>query len=226
MAKTWVQGPEPELVKNYGSEPDQLVEFYGNFQSQESTQPTIALIHGGYWRPANNREHMRALAAKIANHGYLVANIEYRREPLNPEVTMQDIQSALQTIENPVALIGFSVGGQLALINSESIHEIHKLILLAPVTDLERTKAESLGEDAVEAFFGQEELTKYDPMKRDYHSHLFIIHGDCDQRVPIAHSRDFAKAKGASLMEISGADHFDVIDPAGLAFELIINALA
>jgi hypothetical protein len=34
------------------------------------------------------------------------------------------------------------------------------------------------------------------------------------------------KIKGGSITEISGADHFDVINPESFAFELILRALA
>ena len=62
-------------------------------------------------------------------------------------------------------------------------------------------------------------------MNKKYGAHLYIIHGDADDRVPIQHSRDFAKLKGASLMEIPGADHFEVINPESIAFELILQLL-
>ena len=39
--------------------------------------PLVTLIHGGYWRPVHNREHMRALAGKLVAHGFKVANIDY-----------------------------------------------------------------------------------------------------------------------------------------------------
>ena len=170
---------------------------------------------------------MRALAAKIADSGFRVANIEYRREALHPEKTFADVRLALNFIldSNPdlIAIIGFSVGGQMALLNSDLAH---KLILLAPVTDLVRNKNEELGEGAVAEFFGEKSFDGFDPMKLDFNSHIYVIHGDSDNRVPIAHSRDFVRIKGGALTEISGADHFDVINPEGLAFELILKALA
>ena len=217
MATAWVEGPEPVSTSNYGPHADQLIEFYGH------TGPTVAMIHGGYWRAVHNRKHMRALASKIADNGFQVANIEYRREPLTPRETFEDVTTALKTLESIDSIIGFSVGGQIALLNADLAH---KLILLAPVTNLERTKAEQLGDGAVVEFFGTEDLHEFDPMNRSYSSHLYLIHGDSDQRVPITHSRDFVKAKGGSLMEISGGDHFDVIHPEGIAAELILRTLS
>ena len=216
MTSPWKAGPEPDRTISYGDAIDQVIEFY------DSDGPLVALIHGGYWRPTHNREHMRALGSKLAANGFKVANIEYRRDPSNPEKLFNDVNAALAKLPESIALVGFSVGGQLALISKSSAH---KLILLAPITDLARTKAENLGEGAVDAYFGSTDLNQYDPMLKSYDQHLYILHGDADDRVPLEHSRDFAKAKGASLMEISGGDHFAMVDPDGIAFELILHTL-
>jgi pimeloyl-ACP methyl ester carboxylesterase len=216
MTTPWVVGPLPDQTISYGDAIDQVIEFYNG------TGPLVTLIHGGYWRPTHNREHMRALAAKLAENGFRVANIEYRRDPGSPEKLFQDVDAALSSLNGSIALIGFSVGGQLALIGKS---DAHKLILLAPITDLQRTKSENLGEGAVELFFGDCELKQFDPMQKNYDQHLYIIHGDADDRVPLEHSRDFARAKGASLMEVTGADHFAMVDPDGLAFSLILQTL-
>lgn len=216
MQTPWVAGPEPDRVTSYGSHPDQIIEFY------DGDGPLVTLIHGGYWRAVHTREHMRALGSKLAAHGFQIANIEYRREAGKPDYLFDDVNTALTELTNSIALIGFSVGGQIAMVSKSNAH---KLILLAPVTDLERTKEEGLGDNAVLEFFGNTALSPYDPMKKDYNQHLYIIHGDKDQRVPLSHSRDFAKAKGASLMEIAGGDHFSVINPDDLAFDLILRTL-
>ena len=216
MTAPWKIGPEPDQVISYGESIDQIIDIYNG------DGPLVTLIHGGYWRPVNNREHMRALAGKLVTHGFKVANIEYRRDPGNPQKLFDDVNKALELLTDSIALVGFSVGGQIALVSK---NETHKLILLAPITDLERTKSENLGEGAVSIFFGDSNLAPFNPMLRSYNQHLHVIHGDADDRVPIEHSRDFAKNKGASLMEISGADHFAMVDPDGLAFDLILHSL-
>jgi acetyl esterase/lipase len=216
MSTPWVAGPDADETISYGEHPDQVIDIY------HGSGPLVTLIHGGYWRPIHTREHMKALAGKLVEHGFKVANIEYRREPGNPNVTHGDVNSALAKLTENIALIGFSVGGQLAAIAESNAH---KLILLAPVTDLNRTKSEGLGDGAVVAQYGAQDLTPFDPIQKDYQSHLYLIHGNSDDRVPISHSRDFAKAKSVPLMEISDADHFAMIDPEGLAFDLILRTL-
>ena len=216
MTTPWKIGPEPDQVISYGESIEQIIDIYNG------DGPLVTLIHGGYWRPVNNREHMRALAGKLVAHGFKVANIEYRRDPGQPQKLFDDVNQALEFLTDSIALIGFSVGGQIALVSRS---QARKLILLAPITDLERTKSENLGEGAVKTFFGELELSLFDPMVKNYHQHLYIIHGDIDDRVPLEHSRNFAKIKGASIMEISGADHFAMVDPDGLAFDLILHSL-
>jgi acetyl esterase/lipase len=216
MTTPWVVGPEPSRTISYGDSVDQVVEFY------DGEGPLVTLIHGGYWRPNHTREHMRALGAKLAKSGFQVANIEYRRDPGNPEKLFKDVDNAVALLPESIALIGFSVGGQLALMANSAAH---KLVLLAPITDLKRTRDEDLGEGAVNAFYGDSDISKFDPMLKNYNQHLYVIHGDADNRVPLKHSRDFAKKKGAALMEVSGADHFAMVDPEGLAFELILQTL-
>lgn len=216
MTTPWVVGPLPDQTISYGDALDQVIEFYNG------SGPLVTLIHGGYWRSIHNREHMRALAAKLAENGFRVANIEYRREPGNPEKLFSDIDAALARLDESIALIGFSVGGQLALIGKS---HAKKIILLAPITDLGRTKLENLGEGAVSLFFGDCDLNKFDPMQKDYRQNIYLIHGDADDRVPVAHSRNFAQVKKVSLIEITGAGHFAMVDPNGLAFPAILQTL-
>jgi len=78
MTTPWKIGPEPDQVISYGTSIDQVIDIY------DGDGPLVTLIHGGYWRPVHNREHMRALAGKLVSHGFRVANIEYRRDPGNP----------------------------------------------------------------------------------------------------------------------------------------------
>ena len=153
------------MLAPYGEHPDQVIEFSGD------QGPLVTLIHGGYWKTKHTREHMNQLADALVSNGFRVANIEYRREPLKPQKTLSDVDTALESLIDSIAIIGFSVGGQLALIANS---KIHKIILLAPVTDLERTRNEHLGEDAVVNAFGDIPLDTFDPMKKKYGAHLYI----------------------------------------------------
>ena len=57
-----------------------------------------------------------------------------------------------------------------------------------------------------------------------------LVHGDADTRVPVAQSRTYAAAAAASgdpveLVELAGAGHMDVIDPASPAWAEVTRRL-
>jgi acetyl esterase/lipase len=88
--------------------------------------PGVVMIHGGAWRsgsPADNESFNRYLAAQ----GYTVIAISYRLAPIHRFPTqLQDVQSALQFIQNHaaeyevdtgrMAIMGRSAGAQLAML--------------------------------------------------------------------------------------------------------------
>jgi len=104
--------------------------------------PVAVLVHGGYWQSMHTRlpggpDSMIPIAHDLADDGYIVANIEYRRGTTGggfPETfdDMIDAVDALQCIKDVVvacggsnnnlqmdldnlAIIGHSTGGHLAL---------------------------------------------------------------------------------------------------------------
>jgi len=105
--------------------------------------PVAVLVHGGYWQSMHTRlpggpDSMLPIAHDLANDGYIVVNIEYRRGKTGggfPETfdDMIDAVDALQCIKDVVvacgrgtnknlkmdldnlAIIGHSTGGHLAL---------------------------------------------------------------------------------------------------------------
>jgi acetyl esterase/lipase len=54
-----------------------------------------------------------------------------------------------------------------------------------------------------------------------------LVHGTADEVVPLAQSRAYVRAAGsdADLVELDGADHFDVIDPKHRAWQEVIERL-
>ena len=54
-----------------------------------------------------------------------------------------------------------------------------------------------------------------------------LVHGAADDIVPVAQSRGYALAAGAAaeLVEVDGADHFDVIDPDHASWHAVLERL-
>jgi pimeloyl-ACP methyl ester carboxylesterase len=100
---------------------------------------------------------------------------------------------------------------------------LHRVIALAPVADPRRAFELNLGSGAVADFFGgspgdfPERYAIRPPA-----CPTVLIHGTADDIVPIELSRGFP---GGQLIEIPGADHFDVIDPQSAAFVEVLQAV-
>lgn len=225
--------PEPDSVRAYGSGPDQVLELFG------TTGPVIALIHGGYWRPEYDRAHVRPLADALARTlGARVANVEYRRIPGDPDASIDDVITAIAHLhageQSPVLLVGHSAGGHLALCaHARSPLGVRGVVALAPVTDLVMAHELDLDDGAVADFLGcaAQERPDLDPRHLpasagDSSEHeqspqrfISVIHGTDDIRVPIEMSRRF---DAATLIELPGIGHFELIDPQSAVFEVVV----
>lgn len=111
----------------YGSETLQ----FGELRLPRGTEPTplVVLIHGGCWRSQYDLKHVGLAAAALAQEGFAVWAIEYRRiGDTNGgwPGTFDDIAHAVDYVRrlgaqfpqidtNRVVLMGHSAGGQLAL---------------------------------------------------------------------------------------------------------------
>jgi len=208
----------------YGPEPDQSLEVW--------TPPgracgTLVLIHGGYWRAQFCADLMRPLVPDFLATGWRVVNVEYRRGASGWPATAEDIHSALTAaraldVRGRLAIVGHSVGGQLALLAAAAGD---KVAALAPVTDLVRSYHERLGEYAVQEYLGcspeaapelyhdASPITQVPPA-----GDILLIHGEDDERVPMAHTKaylDAVKAAGGkvTLWELPSMPHRRLIAP-------------
>ena len=89
-------------------------------------RPVVMVIHGGGWTDGGKREFV-TLSRYLASRGYVVANVAYRLAPqwIFP-APQEDVQSAIRYIKDletthgvdptRFALLGRSVGGQIALL--------------------------------------------------------------------------------------------------------------
>ena len=111
----------------YGSEPLQFGEL--RLPKGADSVPLVVLIHGGCWRSQYDLKHIGLAAAALADEGFAVWTIEYRRiGDVNGGFpgTFDDIGHAVDHVRrlsaqfpqidtNRVVLMGHSAGGQLAL---------------------------------------------------------------------------------------------------------------
>jgi acetyl esterase/lipase len=219
--------------ESYGPSDQQRIDYFVPNDASE-LRGIVALVHGGFWRQQHNSSQMVALAADFAQRGWVVANIEYRRAGCGgdwPHI-IDDVRAALRQIRQSslvrdpatrLVSIGHSVGGELVLL-AEGVCDA--VVALAPVTDVARTEREHLGENAVIEFFGSSRADaeavyrEASPLEQLPVRHpTLVVHGDQDQRVPLAHSEAYVEAakdvgSPVTLLEVEGAEHFGMIDPA------------
>src|SRR3954470_20442554 len=151
----------PDQVIAYGADPDQIADVrFGvgaDGAAGPSSRPLVLLVHGGFWRPEYDRAHTGPMAEAIADAGWTVAAVEFRRVSGKPEVTLDDVAAALAKLpakierhHGRVVLVGHSAGGHLALWVATACPQpaLAGVLALAPVADLVLSDALKLGNGA------------------------------------------------------------------------------
>ena len=220
-------------TRAYGADPEQVGDLL--LPATEGPHPVALLLHGGFWRARFDRSLMAALAVDLADRGWATWNVEYRRVGNGGGVpdTIHDVRAAVRALADlgapldhrHVVIVGHSAGGQLGLCVADE-PSVTAVVSLAGVCDLASAFADAIGESATEAFMGggpddlPGEYALADPLRRvPAPARVLLVHGDADQRVPMAQSRRYAQAAAAAdderceLIELAGADHFALIDP-------------
>lgn len=202
---------------------------------------TLVVVHGGYFRPGVDRTHARPMARALVAAGWRVALAEYRRVPGDPEATTADL-AALDALlrgdgHDVAAWIGHSAGGTLVLWRAltPTLPPV-PVVALAPVADLDAAVDDRVGTDAVRDWIGAtpaqapELYALLDPLRlRDAMppqrtndvaaQGITIVHGDADVTVPLRQSAGWERSV------LSGADHFDVVDPRSPHWPSVLAAI-
>jgi acetyl esterase/lipase len=246
-----VTPPPADKRLAYGSDPSQFLDLrLPKDKEKKGPFPVVINIHGGFWRAKYNLDHAGHLCAALTANSVATANLEYRRVGNDGggwPGTFADIRSAYSfLVQNAsqynldarrVVAMGHSAGGQLALCLAAHERKITRVVSLAGVVDLQRAYQFHLSNDAVVEFLHgtpAEVLDHYreaDPMQLSIpQARQYLIHGSADDIVPPAFSRDYVSAKqkrtgkekeDPRLVEVSGAGHFDVIDPRTSTWKIV-----
>ncbi|MCX6450636.1 MAG: alpha/beta hydrolase [Actinobacteria bacterium] len=198
-------------------------------------KPLLLLLHGGYWRTKHGPEHLVPLAQALGDQGFEVELPEYKRMPGDPYLTLEDIKSILNRhTEQDVIVVGFSAGGQFALLLASNYPNIKGILAIAPVTDLIKTEELGLGENATKEWLTQS-ASHYPDLDPNLCPSpaipIIFLHGDLDLRVPLDLSVAYVEGRKSlgvdiELIQINEIGHFEIIDPESIAFPEILKALA
>jgi acetyl esterase/lipase len=242
--------PPPDLTLPYGPRPEHVIDLR---LPPRLPAPLIVLVHGGFWRPAFDRTHLGSMGHALAAAGYLVAVPEYRRAGMAEEGwagTFDDIALAFDqagSIAEPhgadiskITWAGHSAGGHLALWAAARpglppgsrwhgpCTAVH-VVSLAGCNSLRLCAEWNLGAGAARNLMGgmpaevPERYAVADPAALPPPSvPVTLVHGTADDRVPVRMSQTH---KVGRLVEIPGAGHFDLIDPASPAWPAVLAAL-
>ncbi len=241
--------PPADMRARYGEDPEHFADVYF---AREKSQAALAInIHGGYWRAQYDLAHAGAFCAALAKRGVNIANVEYRRVRTVPDRpswprTFGDVCAAYQFLTahasewgiaaSPVVVIGHSAGAQLAFCLAAEESSVGACVSLAGVLDLRRAWQLHLSNDAVVDYLGgtpgqaPEPYRAASPMELRISGRQLVVHGEADDVVPAAMSRDYAETKRkqgerVELLLLPNADHFDVINPASRPFKTVADAV-
>jgi acetyl esterase/lipase len=227
----------------------------GDDDGDDDPSPVVVLVHGGFWRNPYDLTLMDPLAADLVERGYAVWNIEYRRvgdDGGGWPGTLTDVAAAIDELaviadDHPidlgrVAVVGHSAGGHLALWASGRAGLPRGAPGASPVVvptiavgqgavvDLIGAAARPLGNGAVTELLGgtpDEVSDRYEIARPrlDAGPRMVSVVGTNDEIVPRQYSIDPSRTDAIEVVEIDGADHFDLIDPTHEAWAAVVRAL-
>lgn len=229
--------------RSYGSQPSQYGEYHQAVGPD--VRGVVILVHGGFWRAHRGLEMTTPAATLLADRGWHVWNIEYRRggpwrQTLDDCVrayehicgTVTEIGSGLF----PTLLVGHSAGGQLAAWLAgvqQTTGRLDGLVTLNGVVDLELAHRLRIGDSAVAEFLGPDgtatALAAVDPAQHLPAVPIRCLHSRNDERVPFEISASYvSKARETdrdiALIEASGP-HSAAIEPGSVDWSTVLAAI-
>ena len=235
-----MEGKNLSQVKyiKYKSRDGKIIPAYITVPAGDGPFPTIVMPHGGpFVQEVVGYDEWGQL---LANQGYLVLQPQYRgsrgyglkfyqsafMEGGQGGYKMQDdkddgIQYLVKkglTDPDRVAMFGWSYGGYAALVAASREPQIYQCVIAGaavsdPIMQVNYYRDRASGAQKLE----QERmwLDSISPYKEaeKVNVPLLLIHGDVDQRVPLAHAKKYLKKlqqfnKSHEYVELVGADHF------------------
>lgn len=194
------------------------------------SRPAIVVLHG--WQPAgtNGAAVVEARARQYSEAGYVALALSLRGWPLSGGTDdcglkqPDDVVRALAWLRalpgvdtHRVALVGFSQGGQVALLAAARDATVRAVVAYFPVTDVARWKTTTTNPDIpgyITAVCEPGGLAPRSPLSQaaEIAAPVLLLHGERDTRVPTEQSQLLAAAllsggRRAELVLVPGAQH-------------------
>ncbi len=196
------------------------------------SDPAVIVLHGWLEPNENGADEVSIVAWHLAREGYVALALSMRGWPDTGEEDdcggrqPFDVAKAVSWLSrqpgvNPhrIGLLGFSQGGQVALLAAGLTPQIKAVVAFFPVTDLERW-AQTTNDPGIKEAYIPEICDKGLGLKAKspifsacaIHAPTLLIHGDVDTRVPMDQSLEMAKTmldcgKNVQLQLVKGGEH-------------------
>jgi dipeptidyl aminopeptidase/acylaminoacyl peptidase len=212
-------------------------------------RPAVIVIHG--WQPpgTNGAELVAARARRYADEGYVALSLAMRgwppsggaddcglRQPDDVASAAAWLRQQAGVIGERLGLVGFSQGGQVALLAGLRDAGLRAIVAYYPVTDVGRWKVTTANADIpsyITAVCEPGGVSARSPVTRaaDLSVPVLLVHGDADTRVPTEQSRLMADAlhragRSPELLLIPGAQHGFTSDEEAVARPAVDRFLA
>lgn len=235
--------PPPTDTVAYGSDPSQVYDV--RLPAGRARPGSVVVVHGGFWRAAYDRAHAGPQAQALAEAGWPVAVVEYRRAGMPGggwPGTADDVAAAVRAVRadprlpRPHVLLGHSAGGQLVTWAAAQpwAAGLAGVVSLAGLVDLPLASRLGLGAGAVDAFLGGTPaqvpgtFAAADPAGLAPGIPVVLLHGEDDQVVPAHLSSSYAVRHASAqvtLERVPGCEHYGLIDPEHPAFDRVVAAV-
>ena len=233
---------QPAETVRYGEHSEQEADLW--LPRDVAVPPVVVSVHGGYFGAQYRRDLHDDIAAELANRGFAVWNIEYRRTGSGRlRETTDDVWAAVDALadvpgllQRPLAVFGHSAGGYLT--EWLASHPwVEFVVPLAAASDLAGVVRAGWDNGAVSEWLGagpDEDPALYrdaDLFRRlPTGTRRVLIHGTADTAVGIEQSRAYAAAASGlgddtRLVELDGVGHMEFLDPRHRAFEALYREL-
>ena len=216
--------------------------------ASDQPAPLVVLVHGGCWLNAYDIQHTFPLSSALAEAGYAVWSLEYRRsgdegggwpgsfEDIRQGLAFTSTLNAYPVDLERMVIMGHSAGGHLALLTASGNPHIEAVIGLAAITDIvEYSRGQNNCQTATIDFMAgvavlnvghrhphrTEAYIAANPVGKPVHARTLLLQGDIDSIVPLEQSQ----LQGATPVVLEGAGHFDWVHPGTAAYQLLLSTL-
>ncbi len=212
-------------------------------------RPAIIVLHGWLTPGTNGAAVVEARAARFADEGYVALALSMRgwppsggaddcglRQPDDVVAAAAWLRTLPGVAADRMAVVGFSQGGQVALLTAARDARLRAVVAYFPVTDVARWKSTTTNADIpgyITATCEPGGTAARSPVTRAaaIAAAVLLVHGDADTRVPTEQSRLMLDAlvtagRQAQLELIPGAQHGFTAAEEALARPLVDRFLA